>query len=73
MSTRPVVFIHGLWIHSTAWEPWVALYRDAGSSLWPPGGQVMASRSTPHGATRHPSPATDWPISLRTTPRSSST
>jgi pimeloyl-ACP methyl ester carboxylesterase len=30
MPARPVVFIHGLWIHSAAWEPWVPLYRRAG-------------------------------------------
>jgi len=35
----PVVFIHGLWIHSDAWQPWVELYRSAGydamASGWP--------------------------------------
>jgi pimeloyl-ACP methyl ester carboxylesterase len=35
----PVVFIHGLWIHSDAWQPWVELYRAAGyaamASGWP--------------------------------------
>jgi pimeloyl-ACP methyl ester carboxylesterase len=30
MSTIPVVFIHGLWIHASAWEPWAALYRREG-------------------------------------------
>ncbi|MBO0678901.1 alpha/beta hydrolase [Mycolicibacterium sp. S2-37] len=30
MSTPPVVFIHGLWIHASAWEPWAALYRGEG-------------------------------------------
>ena len=25
----PVVFIHGLWIHSDAWQPWIELYRSA--------------------------------------------
>ena len=30
MSGQPVVFIHGLWIHSAAWEPWLPLYRRAG-------------------------------------------
>ena len=24
----PVVFIHGLWIHSDAWQPWVELPVD---------------------------------------------
>jgi non-heme chloroperoxidase len=26
----PVVFIHGLWLHSTSWQPWVDLFREAG-------------------------------------------
>jgi non-heme chloroperoxidase len=26
----PVVFIHGLWLHSTSWAPWAALFRQAG-------------------------------------------
>jgi non-heme chloroperoxidase len=33
----PVVFIHGLWIHSDAWRPWVELYRSAGYSAIAPG------------------------------------
>jgi pimeloyl-ACP methyl ester carboxylesterase len=36
---QPVVFIHGLWIHSAAWEPWLPLYRRAGyepvATGWP--------------------------------------
>ena len=24
----PVVFIHGLWLHATSWQPWVDLFRD---------------------------------------------
>ena len=30
MSNQPVLFIHGLWIHASAWEPWAALYRREG-------------------------------------------
>jgi pimeloyl-ACP methyl ester carboxylesterase len=30
VSNQPVVFIHGLWIHSAAWEPWATLYRREG-------------------------------------------
>jgi pimeloyl-ACP methyl ester carboxylesterase len=30
MTAQPVVFIHGLWIHSSAWEPWATLYRREG-------------------------------------------
>jgi pimeloyl-ACP methyl ester carboxylesterase len=49
MSARPVVFIHGLWIHSAAWEPWIPLYRRAGYEPvvagWPgDAGTVEATR-----------------------------
>jgi non-heme chloroperoxidase len=36
-SPIPVVFIHGLWIHSDAWQPWVELYRSAGYDATAPG------------------------------------
>ena len=36
-SPVPVVFIHGLWIHSAAWQPWVELYRSAGDQPVAPG------------------------------------
>ena len=26
----PVVFIHGLWLHASSWEPWVDLFTDGG-------------------------------------------
>jgi non-heme chloroperoxidase len=26
----PVVFVHGLWLHSTSWQPWADRFRDAG-------------------------------------------
>jgi pimeloyl-ACP methyl ester carboxylesterase len=26
----PVVFVHGLWLHSTSWQPWVELFREVG-------------------------------------------
>jgi non-heme chloroperoxidase len=29
-NDRPVVFIHGLWLHSASWQPWAQTYRDAG-------------------------------------------
>jgi non-heme chloroperoxidase len=39
MTAPPVsvVFIHGLWIHSDAWQPWVELYRAAGYDATAPG------------------------------------
>jgi alpha-beta hydrolase superfamily lysophospholipase len=26
----PVMFIHGLWLHSTSWQPWADMFRSAG-------------------------------------------
>jgi pimeloyl-ACP methyl ester carboxylesterase len=35
----PVVFIHGLWLHATSWEPWLQLFEEAGyrpfAASWP--------------------------------------
>jgi pimeloyl-ACP methyl ester carboxylesterase len=46
MSAQPVVFIHGLWIHSSAWEPWASLYRREGFEPivagWPGDGATVA-------------------------------
>jgi non-heme chloroperoxidase len=37
----PVVFIHGLWLHATSWQPWIDLFREAGydpiAPEWPGG------------------------------------
>ncbi|MCV7226638.1 alpha/beta hydrolase [Mycolicibacterium komossense] len=33
----PVVFIHGLWMHSTSWRDWVALFEAAGHPSMAPG------------------------------------
>lgn len=37
MANRAVVFIHGLWIHATAWEPWVERYAESGYEAHAPG------------------------------------
>ncbi|GAB7004664.1 alpha/beta fold hydrolase [Nocardioides sp. AN3] len=37
MALKPVVFIHGLWLHATSWDPWVELFREAGYSPLAPG------------------------------------
>lgn len=34
---RPVVFIHGLWIHSLSWQPWQELYGERGYETYAPG------------------------------------
>jgi pimeloyl-ACP methyl ester carboxylesterase len=36
-SGRPVVFIHGLWLHATSWEPWLDTFREAGHEPVAPG------------------------------------
>jgi non-heme chloroperoxidase len=35
--SRPVVFIHGLWLHATSWGPWLDLFREAGYAPVAPG------------------------------------
>ncbi|MFJ9370785.1 alpha/beta hydrolase [Nocardia sp. NPDC101769] len=39
MSTpsRPVVFIHGLWLHASSWQPWIELFHTAGYDPIAPG------------------------------------
>jgi len=46
----PVLFIHGLWLHASSWEPWVELFREVGyepqAPGWPgDGATVEASRA----------------------------
>jgi pimeloyl-ACP methyl ester carboxylesterase len=36
-APRPVVFVHGLWLHATSWGPWTELFRDAGYAPIAPG------------------------------------
>ena len=33
----PVVFIHGLWLHATSWQPWIEHFRAAGYEPVAPG------------------------------------
>ena len=35
--TTPVVFIHGLWLHATSWQPWTELFAAAGYLPTAPG------------------------------------
>jgi alpha-beta hydrolase superfamily lysophospholipase len=34
---RPVVLLHGLWLHASSWQPWVDLFRAAGYEAIAPG------------------------------------
>jgi len=48
----PVVFIHGLWLHASSWQPWVDLFREAGydpiAPEWPGGpATVTEARANP--------------------------
>jgi pimeloyl-ACP methyl ester carboxylesterase len=36
-ANTPVVFVHGLWLHATSWDPWVDLFREAGYAPLAPG------------------------------------
>ena len=35
--SRPVVFIHGLWLHASSWAPWIDLFRESGYDPIAPG------------------------------------
>jgi pimeloyl-ACP methyl ester carboxylesterase len=37
MKINPVIFIHGLWIHSAAWHPWIELFAEHGYRASAPG------------------------------------
>jgi pimeloyl-ACP methyl ester carboxylesterase len=43
----PVLFIHGLWLHATSWEPWLERFRAAGYEPmavgWPGDGETVAA------------------------------
>lgn len=52
MTKTPVVFIHGLWIHSAAWAPWIELFNAEGYTASAPGwpgdaDTVAATRANP--------------------------
>lgn len=53
-GTARVLFIHGLWIHSAAWQPWIDLFTEAGYDAAAPGWPgdretVEATRADPSG------------------------
>jgi pimeloyl-ACP methyl ester carboxylesterase len=37
LMATPVVFIHGLWLHATSWNPWLELFTEAGYAPIVPG------------------------------------
>ena len=65
-NPRPVVFIHGLWLHATSWGSWMSLFKESGYEPTAPGWPneprtVAAAREQPDAvagvgideATRH--------------------
>ena len=51
-TKAPVVFIHGLWLHATSWQPWQELFAGAGYQPSAPGwpgdaDTVEATRANP--------------------------
>ncbi|MEV6297881.1 alpha/beta hydrolase [Actinoplanes sp. NPDC051861] len=54
----PVLFIHGLWLHASSWDPWVQRFQDAGyepqAPGWPGDGDTVASsRANPDAIAGH--------------------
>jgi pimeloyl-ACP methyl ester carboxylesterase len=54
---RPVVFIHGLWLHASSWQPWVELFNQAGYDSIAPGWPGVAD--TVEQALAHPEDIAD--------------
>ena len=57
-SARPVVFIHGLWLHASSWQPWVDRFAEAGYRPLAPGWPGVAdtveqARATPDAIAGH--------------------
>ncbi|MBU2664638.1 alpha/beta hydrolase [Actinoplanes bogorensis] len=56
--TTPVIFIHGLWLHATSWEPWIDMFRAEGYAPVAPGwpgdpDTVAEARETPESIADH--------------------
>ena len=54
----PVIFIHGLWLHATSWQPWVDLFQQEGYIASAPGwpgdpDTVEESRANPESIADH--------------------
>jgi len=58
MSATPVLFIHGLWLHASSWDPWVEYFTAAGYDASAPGwpgdpATVDEARATPDAIADH--------------------
>jgi pimeloyl-ACP methyl ester carboxylesterase len=57
-TSLPVVFIHGLWLHATSWDPWLEVFTQAGYDASAPGwpgepASVREARENPEGMADH--------------------
>ena len=57
-NARPVVFIHGLWLHATSWQPWEELFAERGYLPSAPGwpeepATVQQARDNPDAIADH--------------------
>ncbi|MFF7331207.1 alpha/beta hydrolase [Streptomyces sp. NPDC090306] len=57
-SPTPVLFIHGLWLHATSWQPWTDLFAEAGYAPLAPGwpgdpDTVEEARANPESIADH--------------------
>jgi pimeloyl-ACP methyl ester carboxylesterase len=57
-SARPVLFIHGLWLHSSSWASWQELFAQRGYRPIAPGwpgvpATVELARANPEGIADH--------------------
>ncbi|WP_194918876.1 alpha/beta hydrolase [Catenulispora rubra] len=57
-TPTPVIFIHGLWLHATSWEPWIDLFQQEGYAPSAPGwpgdpDTVEEARANPESIADH--------------------
>ena len=57
-TRRPVVFIHGLFLHATTWGPWVELFTEAGYDAVAPLIVTVETAEAAAGAATPSTPAT---------------
>ena len=66
---KPVVFIHGLWLHSSSWQPWIDLFNESGyARLALRAGRATPTPSRPRARTPTPSRTSASTRSPTTTP-----
>ena len=58
MEKKPIVFVHGLWMHASTWEPWMKFFSQNGYETinppWPgDAAMVEASRANPQTIANH--------------------